>query len=118
MPIRHCRASSVCKRQEVPPIRYATFDVAEIERRRARLEELLNSEIEKRGIVLPEAKSQPLALPMPGRKIEPSSHQEVIDAEFEEHGLRTMKLRAFRTLLGSLAFTSSVIACVILLKLS
>lgn len=108
----------MCKRQQVPPISYATFDVAEIEQHRARLGELLNSEIEKRGIVLPKAKSQPLALPMPSRKIEPSSHQEVIDAEFEEHGPRTMKLRAFRALLGSHAFTGSVIACVILLKLS
>ena len=108
----------MCKRQQVSSISYATFDVAEIEQRRARLEELLNSEIEKRGIVLPEAKSPPLALPMPSRKIEPSSHQEVIDAKFEEHGLRTMKLGAFRALLGSLAFTGSVIACVILLKLS
>jgi len=97
---------------------YATFDVAEIEQRRLRLEELLNSEIERRGIILPEATFVPLALPIPSRKIDPAPNQDIIDVDFEEHGSHTLKLRSFHTLLGSLALLGSVLACAILLKLS
>ena len=107
----------MCKRNQ-SSLSYASFDVADFERRRLRLQELLNAEIQRRGIALPEPKSEPLALPMPSRKIEPDTNQDIIDADFEEHRPRTTKLRAFRTLLGSLAFMGSVIACAVILKLS
>ena len=100
------------ERQTLQPL--AGFDMQEFERRRLRLEELLEQEIERRCIALPASVPEPLALPMPSRLKEHGDTSIILDAEFQETSKFKAHLRALRTLLVSLTIAGSLVTYLII----
>ena len=103
----------MCSKRQVPQA-YASFDAKDFEQRRLRLEQLLDNEIQRRGLSLPEPPAEPLALPMPSRFRDSESTPMILDAEFQETSALKSHLKALRALLVSITIAGSLISYVIL----